>query len=173
MLIKIGSSDEASDVVDLLLACHQRIRFFIDLAVRLSEATDAPPEEIREAAARVVRYFAEALPLHVADEENSILPRLKGREPALDRTLEAMRNEHAIHQPQLERLLQICRTLQNAPERLAELKTDLGDVASLLAREFKAHLLDEETTILPAIKSLLNDQDRQAMLQELRARRSA
>jgi hypothetical protein len=73
MLIKIGSSvAETGDVVDLLLACHERIRFFIDLAIRIADTTDASNEEIREAAARVVRYFSESLPLHVADEEESI-----------------------------------------------------------------------------------------------------
>lgn len=45
MLIKIGASDESSDIVDLLLACHQRIRFFIDLAIRLAETTDASNDE--------------------------------------------------------------------------------------------------------------------------------
>jgi hemerythrin-like domain-containing protein len=173
MLIKIGASDESSDIVDLLLACHQRIRFFIDLAMRLSETTDASNEEIREAAGRVVRYFSESLPLHVADEEQSVLPRLGGREPILDRTLEAMRSEHVAHQPQLEQLLRICRDLQNTPEQLGEMRKDLADVASRLAGDFKAHLLEEESTILPAIRTLLNDQDRRMMLIELRARRSA
>ena len=172
MLVKIGHSNESSDIVDLLVACHERIRFFIDLAVRLAQTTGASPEEIREAAARVVRYFSESLPLHVADEEGSVLPRLVGREPMLDRTLETMCNEHDSHEPQLEWLLEICRTIQNAPEKLPEMREDLRDIASRLAGEFKTHLAQEEAVVLPAIKTLLSDQDRHDMLQELRARRS-
>lgn len=172
MLVQIGHSGESSDIVDLLLACHERIRFFIDLAVRLAETTGVSLQEIREAAARVVRYFSESLPLHVADEEETILPRLVGREPMLDRTLETMCDEHDSHEPQLEWLLKICRTLENAPEKLSEMRADLREIASRLAVAFKTHLVHEEAVILPAIKALLSDQDRQAMLQELRARRS-
>jgi hemerythrin-like domain-containing protein len=172
MLIKIGPSNESSDIVELLVACHERIRFFIDLALRLGHTTDASPEDVREAAARVVRYFSESLPLHIADEEESILPRLVGREPMLDRTLETMCDEHDTHEPEVERLLEICRTLQNVPDQLPEVREDLLHIASRLAGDFKTHLAQEEAVVLPAIRTLLSDQDRQAMLQELRARRS-
>ena len=89
----------------------------------------------------------------------------------LDRTLETMRNEHHAHEPKLERLLEICRTLDDTPERLPEMRKDLRDVAKRLADEFKTHLAQEEAVVLPAIKTLLSDKDRQAMLDELRARR--
>jgi len=125
MLVKIGPPNESADIVDLLVACHDRIRFFIDLAERLAEITDASPQEIREAAARVVRYFSESLPLHIADEEESILPRLAGREPMLDRTLETMCYEHDAHEPQLERLLAIYRRLQEIPEELPQVREEL------------------------------------------------
>ena len=49
---------DPSDVVDLLLECHERIRYFIALAVRLAKAENSSLDEIREAAARVIRYFA-------------------------------------------------------------------------------------------------------------------
>src|SRR5690349_7436087 len=100
MLVKIGSSNESADIADLLVACHDRIRFFIDAAGKLAEGNDTSLEEVREVAARVGRYFSESLPLHIADEEQSILPRLVGREPMLDRTLETMCAEHDVHEPQ-------------------------------------------------------------------------
>src|SRR5437762_12814931 len=109
MLIKIGSAEEPSDIVDLLIACHERIRFFVDLARRLADAHDLPADEIRDAAMRVVRYFSESLPLHVADEEESIMPRLSGRAPNLDDTLQAMQREHRQHEPHLHTLLKVCR----------------------------------------------------------------
>jgi len=172
MLIKIGPSNEPSDIVGLLGACHDRIRFFIDLAVRLAATTDASDEEIREAATRVTRYFSESLPLHVADEEETVIPRLSGREPALDATLQAMHREHAEHEPQLELLLKSCRILQSFPEQLPALRQILHDAASKLREDFNAHLREEENVVLPAIESLLNDAEREAMLSELRARRS-
>src|SRR5207302_1910348 len=39
MLINVGPSNEPSDIVGLLAACHDRIRFFIDLAVGLATTT--------------------------------------------------------------------------------------------------------------------------------------
>src|SRR5262245_25640445 len=75
VLIRLGTrARKESDVVDRLLECHERIRNFCALACRLAEGP--PSEQAREAAAQLVRYFTVALPLHVADEEESIRPRL-------------------------------------------------------------------------------------------------
>jgi iron-sulfur cluster repair protein YtfE (RIC family) len=172
MLIKIGPTEEPTDIVDLLVECHGRIRSFIGLAQRLATAQEVTPEEVRDAAARVVRYFREALPLHVADEEQSILPRLSGKTPDLDAALADMRNEHAEHEPHLESLLDTCRVLQTSPERLNEFRQTLQAAASTLEKEFVTHLEKEEQVILPAIRELATPEERAAMLQELRARRT-
>jgi iron-sulfur cluster repair protein YtfE (RIC family) len=171
MLIKIGSSSPAADVVDLLMECHERIRSFIALAGRLARADQPSDDEVREAAARVTRYFSEALPLHVADEEQSIVPRLSGRAPELDASLQRMQREHREHEPQLEALLETCRILQASPERLPELRGALLSTAITLEREFLNHLQQEEQIILPAIRNILTTDDRDAILRELRARR--
>jgi iron-sulfur cluster repair protein YtfE (RIC family) len=117
MLIQIGSSKEPSDIVDLLIECHQRIRSFIGLAARLADADGNSLEEVRNAAKRVTRYFSEALPLHVADEEENILPRLSGKDTELDATLERMHREHVEHEPHLATLVEVCRVLEDSPQR--------------------------------------------------------
>src|SRR6185503_9035331 len=77
-----------------LLDCHERIRRFTALALELGRV--APPgapealEQIREAAAGVPRYFTVALPLHSADEEQSVEPRLVALDPALGETFARM-----------------------------------------------------------------------------------
>ena len=38
MFIKIGSSKEASDVVDLMMECHEGIRLFVRLAGEIAKA---------------------------------------------------------------------------------------------------------------------------------------
>ena len=78
MLLTIGRRRQAVDLPDLLLDCHERIRHFSTLAVRLARE-DASDDERRGVAAGVARYFEQALPLHVRDEDESILPRLRGR----------------------------------------------------------------------------------------------
>ena len=171
MLINIGPSKEPSDIVDLLLECHERIRLFIGLARRMAEAENAGKEEVQDAAARICRYFSEALPLHVADEEESIMPRLSGRRPEVDSVLEAMHREHRTHESGLEQLLQICRLLQVSPESLAERRESLWRISTGLERDFATHLHEEEAVVLPAIRSLLSTEEREAMLSEFRARR--
>ncbi len=84
MLTKIGKPAAAGDAVGLLLECHERIRSFLALARRIAEVGPSAPGTVPEAAARVRRYFTEALPLHARDEEESILPRLRGLDPTVD-----------------------------------------------------------------------------------------
>ena len=89
MLAKIGKPSAADDAVGLLLECHERIRSFLALARRIAEVGPSEPGSVPEAAARVRRYFTEALPLHAQDEEASILPRLRGLDARVDAELEA------------------------------------------------------------------------------------
>ena len=173
MLIQIGSPTGPSDIVDLLLECHERIRSFTGLACTLASAHGVSESEVRDVAARVTRYFSEALPLHTADEEQSILPRLAGRDPELDAALKRMQSEHHEHEPQLQRLLEICRALQASPERIDQLRASLLSTASALDKAFSSHLEQEEQVVLPAIRALLMPEERDAILSELRARRNS
>jgi len=171
VLINIGPSKEPSDIVDMLLECHERIHLFVGLARQLAESKHAPKEQVQDAAARIRRYFSEALPMHVADEEKSIQPRLCGRRPEPDNALEAMLQEHRSHESLVEELVQACGVLEAFPDLLSEKREGLGRVVAGLERDFGAHLQEEEAVVLPAIRSLLTDEERQAMLEEFRARR--
>ena len=159
-------------IAELLLECHQRIRSFVDLAVRLAEVKDAPDAQIRDAARQVLRYFEEALPLHVQDEEQSVLPRLRGRDERVDAALEKMREEHASHQAHLEDLKRICRALAETPESHSELSAPLAQVAAALSRDFEVHLRGEEETVIPAIGRLISAKEQANMILELRERRA-
>jgi iron-sulfur cluster repair protein YtfE (RIC family) len=171
MLGQIGTARPAGDIVDLLLECHVRIRRFTDIAVRLGETRAAPAPEVAEAAAAVHRYFSEALPLHARDEEESLLPRLAGKDSDVDRALVEMHRQHDSHGPILERVVRLCATLAATPTRHGELAAELAEAARELRAHFDGHLAPEEETIFPAIRRLLPEDERGAMLRELRARR--
>ena len=111
MFVRIGDTREVSDVVDLLLECHTRIRLFTALAARLGGARGVSHGEIQDTAFRVRRYFSEALPLHVADEEDSIFPRLAGEDQNLElqAALNRMKQEHTAHEPLICSLVATCR----------------------------------------------------------------
>jgi iron-sulfur cluster repair protein YtfE (RIC family) len=171
MLTHIGARRPTEDVVDLLLECHARIRSFTELSQRLAEATGVAPVEVAETAARVRAYFSEALPLHALDEEESILPRLAGRDRQVDASLVAMHRDHVEHAPIVERLVDMCTTLADAPERHAALAPALGAAAATLREHFARHLAEEESIVFPALARLLDAAERAEIVRELRARR--
>ena len=111
MLIKLGAGrggpaggDET--LVEVLMACHARIRRFTALAITLAAPATAsrPAAEIADGADAVRRYLAVALPLHIADEDASITPRLLAHDPALGPALDRMHAEHEAHAPLLTAL---------------------------------------------------------------------
>ena len=173
-MLQIGTRRaEDGDLVDALLECHGRIRQITGVARALAVAgPDRAPQELREAAARVRRYFAEALPRHVEDEDASILPRLRGRDPDVDAALAAMSAEHEHHGAGVARLVELCARVERAPEELPALAAELDRVSRALEAEFAVHLEREERVILPAIRRLLGAEEQSAVRAEMRARRA-
>ena len=72
----LATQPKSEDAVDLLIGCHQRIRHFTGVAIKLAHAQGAEPEEVVQAAAGAHRYYTISLPLHEADEEETLRPRL-------------------------------------------------------------------------------------------------
>jgi iron-sulfur cluster repair protein YtfE (RIC family) len=175
VLMRIGKGPITDGgVLELLVECHARIRHFCALARTLADAKDAPAAEIGEAALRVHRYFGEALPLHAADEEESILPRLRGREPDVDRELDTMVAEHREHEAAgsaLARVVELSRTLAHDPARLPELAGALREAAEQLTGHFEGHLEREERVIFPAIRRHVDPDLDAWLVGEVRARR--
>lgn len=154
MLIQLGKQSHALDVVDLLVECHGRIRRFLEIARRLAQSRDAGIDVVRDSAGQVRRYFAEALPLHIADEDELVDQTLRGRSEVVDEALAKMQLEHVHHAPLVDRLIEVCAMLEREPQRLEELATELHDVALLLHTAFEPHLAREETIIFPALRTL-------------------
>ncbi len=172
MLNAIGASHRPGEgIVELLLDCHARIRSFSDLAVRIAETRGASPAEIADAAASVRRYFLEALPLHARDEEDSVLPRLAGRDPVVDAALVAMHRDHVGHAEVLEPVLAMCADLVAAPDRHPEVAPALAEAGRRMRAHFEAHLASEEATIFPALAREVAADEQRRMAEELRRRR--
>jgi hemerythrin-like domain-containing protein len=171
MLIRIGKPAAASDAVSLLLECHERIRAFLALARRLAEARSTEAHSLSEAADRVVRYFTESLPLHARDEEESVLPRLRGKERVLDSELEAMTLEHVEHARPLRTLVLACAELAREPARHARLGSVILEATGELDRHFARHLEREEKVIFSAMRRLLGPDSDAEVVNEMRARR--
>jgi len=165
MLISLGhTTHPPDDVVDALLECHQRIRRFTALALAVAARPDLSAAEARDTCAQVERYFRQALPLHVRDEEVIVTPRIAGLRPDVDAALTTMNAEHAEHAPLLARLFEALRQPVDRPA--------LHTAATALEAAFETHLQQEEQVLFPALRQLVSAELRKAMLVELRASRA-
>jgi iron-sulfur cluster repair protein YtfE (RIC family) len=178
-------------VQDALLGCHMRIRHFTEMACKLAHAHAAEPEQVQRAAAEVHRYFTVALPLHEADENISLHPRLikalsgesvkadasTSPETALLRRLggpaaDAMVEQHESIDQLVERLVPLCTILRSQPAKLEELSQELHEVSAALSEIFTAHLEMEEKTVFPAMEEVLTGDELDEIRREMRERRA-
>jgi iron-sulfur cluster repair protein YtfE (RIC family) len=161
--------------IALLLGCHQRIRHFTGIAVRLADSPAAPKDEIRAAAEAIVRYFTIALPVHEADEDESIFSRLHKAAPAGDvvaKSVETMVSQHRAIDELLQSIIPLWRTVQLRPVELSELAPELKRLTNRLRLHMAAHLAMEEDVIFPALERLLSAGERHAIETEMHARRN-
>lgn len=167
-----GKNHDPSDPVDLIVDCHEKIRRFSALAVRLATA-EAAPAEVSEVAARVHRYFTVAMPLHVADEDDSLRPRLLSAHPnaAVVDALGTMAREHVEADDLLLELAPTWEALKEDPTRRAGFGAELARASTHLEELMRKHLTLEEGVILPSIRALLPPEAQAEVVREMRARR--
>jgi hemerythrin-like domain-containing protein len=168
--IPIGGAEPASDPATMLRTCHDKIRRFMRSAARLASDEPAPPDDVRETARALVRYFREALPRHAEDEDLSLRPRLEraGYEGPLDR----LAVEHAEIDARLEPLMRRWEELAGDPARRAAHAIALAVPTSELADLFERHLAWEEEHLLPRLEDLLGRDALAEVGAEMRARRA-
>ncbi len=177
-------------VREALEGCHARIRHFTEMACRLAHAHDADAEQVQRAAREVHRYFTVALPLHEADENQSLHPRMiaalgasadttqdsDNPETALLRRLggpaaDAMVEQHESIDQLVERLVPLCTILSSRPDKLEEVSEELHEISAALREIFTAHLQLEEATVFPAMETFLSADQLSTIRQEMRDRR--
>jgi len=164
-----------TDVIDMLFACHERIRRMARLAERLSTAHESPAEEVQEAASALAGYFRNALPHHVADEDLSIRPRLHEIELPEDvrDALTDMSNQHEEIDELLADLLPLWDVLIRDGSRLPDMPALMEASSTRLRVLLDAHLYVEEETIFPAMRKYLSSESESVILREMRMRRGA
>ncbi len=162
----------AEDAVDLLIGCHQRIRHFTGVAVKLAHAHGASTDEIVQAAAGLHRYYSVSLPLHEADEDQSLEPRLRAvGGDQIQHALLAMGDQHQAIDELIERLLPLLVLVRNNPHALADVGGEMCSITNALEEILGAHLQMEEEVIFPAIRQALPENARAEILHEMQARR--
>lgn len=180
MIVRIGATPIGGPTVaGLLLECHERIRRYIGLAASIGKNQPLHPsriggspcdEEVAAACAEVERYFTEALPLHARDEDESLLPRLRGFSPEVDEALRSMEAEHRAHEPEVAALVEAVAEVRLAPSDW-DARARLRDVVDRLEPALERHLAAEEARLLPALDQALSPRDQATVIDEIRARR--
>jgi iron-sulfur cluster repair protein YtfE (RIC family) len=175
MLHEITSSNsrtQPESAVDLLTGCHNRIRHFTAILRKLAHAEGSPLDEISSAADSAYHYFTVALPLHEADEEESVRPRLlKNATPEIRAALDAMTHQHEAIDDLIERLMPVLVLVSNTPAKLLDAHGELCKLSTTLAELFAGHLKLEEEVLFPALASSLSVQAQSALLVEMQTRR--
>lgn len=170
--IRPANQPKAESAVELLTACHDRIRHFTSVLRNLAHAEGASLEEISRAASSAHRYFSVALPLHEADEEQSMRPRLMELgNSEVDGALEAMTHQHQAVDDLTERLLPLLVLLSNHPAKLSEVHAEVCALSSALADVFSGHLQLEETVLFPMMAAKLSAEAQASVLREMQQRR--
>lgn len=160
------------DAIQLLAACHARIRHFSAAAVKLAHAQSASADDIRMSAAGVYRYLSVSLPLHEADEEDTVRPRLDAvADDHARHALIAMHDQHQAIDELVERLLPLLLMVERNPAAIHDVGAEMCSVTKALQEIFEAHLKLEEDVIFPAILTALPENERDMMLKEMQQRR--
>lgn len=162
---------EVIEPLDLLQACHGRIRMVTELAGKLSLAAGADEREIVDVARRVERFYSIGIRLHAEDEDQSMMPRLLPLVPPdIERALMRMNAEHLVVDELSLVLADLCRRLFEEPGRFRELSPALRACVREVEVMWASHLVLEERVIFPRL-SLVPAETRRVMADEIRARR--
>ena len=155
--------------LELLFACHERVRRFTALAGRLAAHVidHGADEQARDAATQILRYFEQSLPNHHADEEEDVFPALlKLHDVALSASIAALEAEHLVLDalwqevaPWLRRVVQ--GEADPVPVGLAQFITD-----------YTMHIEREEREVFAALERLPAEVI-DAIAQRMRVRRGA
>ncbi len=169
-LVTIGARHRELSLVELQGACHHRIRDHLALARRLATEVGHSPEDVRETAQRIHRYFSIALPLHIADEDCSIAPRLRTTSTVVSVTLEVLAVQHETYQPLVDWLLSLLDRVVDRPDDIAAAQRMIGQTLDLLESQLLTHLELEEQAVFPALERLPLDKQLD-IVREMRRRR--
>jgi len=164
---------EEENAIEALIGCHDRIRHFSAMAVRLADATNEDGNQVSEAAKAVHRYFTVALPLHEADENISIDPRIQASVPATalaDASAEMVQQHKEIN-ALLKALIPLWEEVGTDPNRLPTHASQLKTDSERLVQLFDVHLTLEDQTVFPLMVKHLSAEDMDAIRTEMRERR--
>lgn len=151
-----------------ILADHRRQRALFDLCDDLADALAYEPTIAKE----VADFIADAMSLHVQDEEEDLFPLLRRRaldEDKIEPTIGLLRGDHAADQTfasQIERDLRTC-----VARNCETLEQPLRNALRTFADRQRRHLAIENAIVLPLAQRRLTASDLECLGNRMAARR--
>lgn len=180
MPIQIGRKPEHffNNPLGLLRDCHRRIERFLYILITIVRETHGHElsEEQRGAMECALRYFREAAPNHVRDEEESLFPRLREKHDAgVDAVSKKMLELEAEHEMVEKthnevdalgrRWLEVGRLPAHEADHIAELVSKLSQV-------YHRHIHVEEVEVFPMAGTVLEPSAVESIGREMAQRRN-
>lgn len=179
MPIQIGQrADHGFDQpLGLLSDCHRRIeRFLHVLLVTVEQAQGGaltPPQ--RADVERALQYFAKAAPLHTADEEESLFPRLRACSgPAASQALAVvarLESDHGVAEQRHHAVHALMARWLEAGQLAAADTQAVREHLQALQAIYREHIAVEDGQLFPAAARLLGAGDLREIGGEMAARR--
>ena len=167
-----GPSAGFDQPFELLQACHDRMERSLALLERLGThiASHGADTQARGAAADLLRYFDIAAPLHHADEERHVLPRL--REAGQAAMAARLRIEHQVMEQEWAGLRPDLLAIEDgtlATDALPAARSRWAAFAAL----YRGHLAAEERLAFPVANEGLSAAQARTMGEDMARRRGA
>jgi hemerythrin-like domain-containing protein len=179
MPIQIGEKRESdfTDPIGMLGDCHRRIVRFLRVLVALATQQKGGDlsDEHRTLLLTSLRYFREAAPKHTADEEESLFPRLRSvHNPDVDVVLEridSLEQDHECADRSHFEVDRLGRLWLTDGHLSSEDATRFEELILQLEALYRHHIGIEDTELFPYAARVLAAVDRQAIGNEMAARR--
>jgi hemerythrin-like domain-containing protein len=150
------------DPIAFLSAEHRRQMALLRHLERLAHAKRA--RAARVMAGALLRWLTEELPLHIADEEQSLYPRLRRHDAAVVDRLSAE------HRRDAQLAAATIRALRRIVAGVGE-PSDLARDGASFAKLHRQHLEAEEVTVMPLSRRLLTAEEQADLADEMARRR--
>lgn len=153
---------------DQLERTHRRLEDHLEELAALADRAPFEAADV-DVLRDVADYFVRAVPRHEEDEEKSLFPRLAGH-AELASVVARIAAEHRSHEELHGRLFRVIDALGRDVTD-ARASDELATVVRDLVASYRRHVTEEEKVLFPAADAALSDADRNAISEEMAARR--
>jgi hemerythrin-like domain-containing protein len=178
MAVQLGSRGLAdfTEPLALLSECHRRVEKFLGVLAEVGRKgggeLDGPH---REALTKALDYFRSAAPMHTADEEASLFPRLRAVggadvEAALAK-VERLESDHRDAEPKHQRVDELGRRWLNDGRLSPGEAADFARLVDELRNIYRDHIALEDREVFPLAGRVLAADAVAALGREMAARR--